>query len=60
MSSPPGPFALLGDPAVNAQQIIGLVPIEQRILALAMAIIALPGGETALRTAVFEVSGRQG
>ena len=56
MSNPPDPFALTGNPADNAQKIIGLLPIEQRILALAMAIIALPGGEMALRTAVFEAS----
>ena len=54
--NPPDPFALTGNPAANAQKIIGLLPIEQRILALAMAIIALPGGEMALRTAVFEAS----
>ena len=59
MSSPPDPFALTGNPADNAQKIIGLLPIEQRILAIAMAIIALPGGEMALRTAVFEASGTQ-
>ena len=58
MSNPPDPFALTGNPADNAQKIIGLLPIEQRILAVAMAIIALPGGEMALRTAVFEASGR--
>ena len=57
--NPPDPFALTGNPADNAQKIIGLLPIEQRILALAMAIIALPGGEMALRTAVFEASGKQ-
>ena len=56
MSNPPDPFALTGNPADNAQKIIGLLPIEQRILAVAMAIIALPGGEMALRTAVFEAS----
>ena len=59
MSNPPDPFALTGNPADNAQKIIGLLPIEQRILAVAMAIIALPGGEMALRTAVFEASEKQ-
>ena len=59
MSNPPDPFALTGNPADNAQKIIGLLPIEQRILAVAMAVIALPGGEMALRTAVFEASGKQ-
>ena len=59
MSNPPDPFALTGNSADNAQKIIGLLPIEQRILAIAMAIIALPGGEMALRTGVFEASGKQ-
>lgn len=39
--------------------IAALGPDEEGILALAMAIIALPGGEMALRTAVFEASGKQ-
>ena len=58
MSNPPDPFALTGNPADNAQRIIGHLSIERQALVMAMAIIALPGGETALRTAVFEASGR--
>lgn len=54
--NPPDPFALVGNPADNAQRIIGHLPIEKQALVMAMAIIAISGGETALRTAVFEAS----
>ena len=37
---------------------VDLTQVVQPLPAVAMAIIALPSGEMALRTAVFEASGR--
>lgn len=52
--NPPDPYALTGNPSTIAAGILGPLSIEQRVQAVAMAIIAV-GGEAELRLAVERV-----